>query len=84
MAPNKKPKKTDPPVAMAMFMGGLDNLTAAGIKYGVCIVETIEGKKVPAVIFNAGNVHLCFECGSFSAGSKCGYSQCPASTRKVN
>ncbi len=82
--PKTKPKKTDPQVAMAIFMGGLDNLTDAGIKYGVCIVETNEGARVPAVIFNGGSVHLCMECGSFSAGSKCGYSQCRASTWKVN
>lgn len=84
MSPNKKPKKTDPQIAMPMFMGGLENLKDAGIGFSVCMVETNEGPVVPAVIFNAGNVHLCMECGNFSAGSKCGYSDCHASTWKVN
>lgn len=84
MAENKKPKKTDPQVALAMFMGGLENLTDAGIGFSVCLVETNERETVPAVIFNAGKIHLCMECGNFSAGTSCGYSECHASTRKVN
>ena len=84
MSPNKKPKKTDPQVAMAMFMGGLDNLKDAGIGYSACLVKTEEGEVVPAAIFNDGTVHLCMECGNFSAGKKCGYAGCHASAWKVN
>ena len=86
----KKPKKTDPRVAMAILMGGLENARDAGIEFNIGHVVNFgidntptEGNTVPAIVFtDAGKIHLCGECGNLSAGSKCGYAECHASTWK--